>query len=120
MDASGPERVPWVQEGLERTFGETREHRYLATPTYSPRSPLDEAKHEPDANHTAGSRNSNRIGGLRSRTFWLLILIVGIVIIGASIGGAVGGSRGSHESVTTSTATSPPAAYVYLSWEPVF
>jgi hypothetical protein len=43
-------------------------------------------------NHT-GIIHSQRICGFPTRTFYILVTVVGIIVIAAAIGGGVGGSR---------------------------
>jgi len=47
-----------------------------------------------------------RLGDMNAFTFWLLIAVAAIVIIGASVGGAVGGTASSRKNqATTKTVT---------------
>jgi hypothetical protein len=62
-----------------------------------------------------GDKLQRRIGGLKPWVFWLLIIAIGVVIVGASVGGAVGGARAakgssaSPVSLTSVVATQTPA-----------
>ena len=45
-------------------------------------------------------KQEETLGGLRPRTFWLLIAAIGLIVIAAAVGGAVGGTRASQKETT--------------------
>ena len=64
-----------------------------------------------DLKQSEQRRDSYRIGGVRPLIFWLLLLCVGLLVVGASVGGAVGGTMATKSSnVNTSSATSTQAS----------
>jgi hypothetical protein len=97
MDASGPERV----QGLEHAVDSPHEPKYIVTASSNARSPLADKQEEGYSAALKGK--SGKIGGLRPWVFWVLILVAGVVIVGASIGGAVGGTRAAQRSGTSTT-----------------
>ncbi|KAM0817894.1 putative Filament-forming protein (Tpr p270) protein [Seiridium cardinale] len=48
---------------------------------------------------------NNRIGGVRKRVFWPILVLVGLVVIGASVGGALGGMVGIRNNQASSAPT---------------
>jgi hypothetical protein len=49
-------------------------------------------------NSPTENNQSRYIGGLKRKHFWCILVIVSLVVIGASVGGAVGGSLAAKES----------------------
>ena len=98
MDASSPQRV--VEDGLQ-VYDEAPHH-------YSPPKAGD-AYHAPDevvdekafaAAPVDGKRD--RIAGLKPGMFWIVIVLIALIVIGASVGGAVGGTRASKNDTPAS------------------
>jgi hypothetical protein len=105
MDSSGPERVP--------STGHSPSYIYNSA-SRVPRAMVAELQADPgqdrknsyiDGNEE--NKNRSKIGGLPPRTFWLLIVLIALLVIGASIGGAIGGTRGSKSIPPASTITIP-------------
>ncbi len=56
----------------------------------------------------------HRIAGVRPRTFWLLLCLLSVIVVGAAIGGTVGGSKATKDSYNKPAATVTVLLYVIL------
>lgn len=87
MDGSAPQRV---QEDLEtHQYYDAQQNKEAVASQSHTQDLRDEYTHR---------HKSQKIAGLSTRTFWLVIALVAVVVIAASVGGAVGGTAHSKKS----------------------
>jgi len=113
MDATGPERAQVYDHGLYSLPIETQGYKAATDSTISylnpqpPRFDIQEKELSGSKDQSPGvlestRRQDNKKAGLRPLTFWLVIVLIGLIVIAASVGGAVGSTRKPSGSRTTS------------------
>lgn len=94
METSSPQRA--AEDGLH-VYHEAPQH-YIAP---KGEEPYYGAQSEKIVTSTEAPHQDRKIAGLRPKAFWIAIIIIGLIVIAASVGGAVGGTRASSKSTST-------------------
>lgn len=94
MESSSPQRA--AEDGLH-VYHEAPQH-YIAPKV---QDPYYGEQSEKIVTSAETPHQDRRIAGLRPIAFWLVIIVIGLIVIAASVGGAVGGTRASSKSTST-------------------